>query len=181
MKTKNILKLIASIIICGFAGVFGSVFTMPEITGWYAELIKPSFNPPDWVFGPVWTILYLLMGISLFLVWKNNWKIINQIIKPSRKAWNRWSEKLWVGDWKKQNAIGLFVLQLFFNILWSMVFFGFHSLAWGFAIILMLWFSIIYVIVNFYRISKPAAWLLVPYLLWVSFAAVLNFAIFWLN
>ncbi len=174
-------KLLLSLLVCLSAGVAGSVFTVSAIAGWYAGLVKPSLSPPNWVFGPVWTTLYILMGVSLYLVWKRDWKIENEILSPKKKAWNRWSERFWVGDLQKQNVIAIFTVQLLLNAIWSFVFFGLHQPGWAFFVLVALWCSIVYVIVNFYRISKTSAWLLLPYLAWVSFAGYLNLAIWLLN
>ncbi|MFH1780920.1 MAG: TspO/MBR family protein [Candidatus Nealsonbacteria bacterium] len=178
---KNIFKLVISIVICQLAGVVGSFFTMPAIQTWYAFLNKPSFNPPNSVFAPVWTILFLLMGISLYLVWIKNWSSEVSVDDAQKKSWNPLSKKLWFGVWREENAIAIFALQLVLNILWSVVFFGLRLPGYAFFEILMLWFAILYTIVNFYRISKTAGLLLLPYMLWVSFAAVLNFSIWLLN
>ena len=173
----------SSILICLAAGVVGSVFTAEAIPTWYATLVKPTINPPNSVFGPVWTVLYILMGISLFLVWSNKWKVRDELpgVRGERKAWNRWSERFWVGDWRKQNIILIFALQLALNVLWSYIFFGLHNPGLAFFEILALWFAVLYTIVNFYRISKLAAWLLVPYIVWLSFAIYLNYSIWVLN
>ena len=184
MKKNNLSKFLASIIICELAGVVGSFFTMPAIEGWYASLNKPSFNPPNWIFGPVWTLIFTLMGVALYIVWKKKFKVEPSSAKASawqRKAWNPVSQKLMSGSWQKMNVILIFSLQLFLNILWSVIFFGFHQTGLAFFELLMLWVSIIYTIINFYRISKASAYLLLPYLLWVSFAAILNLSIWIIN
>ena len=155
---KILLKLIFSIIICQLAGVIGSFFTVSNITSWYIDLNKPLLNPPNWVFGPVWITLYFLMGIALFLVWN----------KGLQSRFNR-------------NAIILFMVQLLLNSLWSIVFFGLHQLLFSIFVIVLLWLLIFINIVQFGRISKTAAYLLVPYILWVSFASYLNIAIYILN
>jgi len=178
---KNAAKLIISILICELAGVFGSIFTTPAIKSWYFFLEKPFFSPPNWVFAPVWTVLFLLMGISLYLVWAKNWASKVPVDRPERKSWNPVSAKLWTGSWKEENAVAIFVLQLVLNILWSVIFFGLKSPGLAFFEILMLWFAILYTIINFYRISKSASFLLLPYILWVTFAAVLNLAVWMLN
>jgi len=180
MNYKNFWRLIFCIAICELAGGIGSIFTFPEIGAWYKALIKPGFNPPNWVFGPVWTALFFLLGISLYLVWNKNWKIKNKFGKDI-KGWNPWSEKFWQGKWQKENVILVFCLQLFLNVLWSVLFFRMHLPGVAFFEILMLWFAILYTIVNFYRVSKTSAYLLIPYILWVSFAAILNLNIFLLN
>jgi len=151
-------QLIIGIAICLLAGFIGSLFTRPAIPGWYATLNKPSFTPPSSVFGPVWTCLYLLMGIALFLVWR--------------------AEKN--TPWRK-GAVAVFALQLALNTLWSILFFGLRSPLAGLADIICLWAAIMVTILLFSRISKLAAVLLVPYLLWVGFAAVLNASIHLLN
>ncbi len=178
---KNIVKLIVSILICELAGVFGSLFTAPAIKTWYVFLNKPSFNPPNYVFAPAWTLLFLLMGVSLYLVWAKNWHIEVKAGEEKQKTWNPISRKLFSGSWREENAVAIFSLQLALNVLWSIIFFGLKMPGVAFTEILMLWFAILYTIVNFYRISKASGFLLVPYLLWVSFAAVLNFYIYLLN
>jgi benzodiazapine receptor len=157
MKVINILKLLASIILCQLAGVVGSIFTTPAIPTWYESLRKPFFNPPDWVFSPVWISLYILMGISLFMVWRN-------LDHP-----------------KVKTGFIFFFAQLILNILWSIAFFGLRSPFLGFIDIILLWIAILFTIQNFLKISKTAGLLLIPYFLWVSFAALLNFNLWILN
>ena len=156
MKISNPFKLIIATGVSLGAGAIGSLFTMPAIDGWYADLIKPALNPPAWVFGPVWTTLYLLMGVSLWLVWKSTAK-------------------------DKSKAIWLFAIQLVLNAVWSPIFFGVQSLGNALAIIVLLWAAIVLTILLFKKISRTAACLLLPYILWVSFAAYLNYAIWALN
>jgi translocator protein len=155
---KNILVLSSCILICLGVGFVGSVFTTPAIGSWYAFLNKPTFSPPNWVFAPVWTLLYILMGISLFLVYEK--------IKANKSA--------------KQGVI-VFAIHLFFNLSWSIVFFGVKIIPLAFANIAILWLLIVYLIVVFWRIDKRASILLWPYLAWVSFASVLNYSIMMLN
>lgn len=181
MKFLNAIKLLASIIICELAGVLGSVFTYSKISTWYKTLEKPGFNPPGWIFGPVWTTLFLLMGISLYLVWAKDWQTDNKIFCSKRKIWNSWSQKFFDGKWQKANIILIFAVQLFLNVLWSVIFFGMQNPGVAFFELLMLWFAILYTIINFYRISKVAAYLLLPYILWVSFAGILNYFLWILN
>lgn len=154
----NFVKLVAAILISELAGIIGSVFTFPSIQTWYATLSKPSFSPPNWVFGPVWTVLYFLMGISLYLVWQRGWK--NKNVKI---------------------AVKIFAIQLILNSLWSILFFELHSPFYAFIEIILLWLAIVFTIYKFYRISKNAAYLLIPYLFWVSFAAFLNYFVLILN
>lgn len=171
MKSGNLLKFFASIIICELAGAVGSIYTTPEISGWY-KILKN---------GPVWTILFVLMGISLYLAWSKKFAVKNELKLPKRKAWNKYSQKFMSGSWQKANIIIIFYLQLALNVLWSVIFFGMHNPGVAFFELLMLWVAIIYTIINFYRVSKASAYLLLPYILWVSFAAFLNFYIFILN
>lgn len=178
---KNSIKFIISILICELAGVLGSIFTTPAIKNWYFFLNKPSFSPPNWIFGPVWTILYFLMGVSLYLVWLRNFASEVPVNAEKQKTWNSVSAKLWFGSWREENAVLIFTLQLILNILWSVIFFGLKLPGLAFFEILMLWFAILYTIINFYRISKTASYLLIPYILWVSFAAILNYAVWILN
>jgi tryptophan-rich sensory protein len=154
----NIIKLAVSILICLSAGFVGSIFTTPSIPGWYASLQKPSFSPPNWLFAPVWTILYALMGISLYIIW-------------SRGLQNN----------KVKNAVFAFGIQLLLNTLWSILFFGLKSPFLAFLEIIILWFAILITIIKFYKISKKAGLLLLPYIFWVSFALILNFFIVKLN
>ncbi len=158
MKVKNWKLLISAIVLCQLAGVTGSFFTVSSLTDWYAGLNKPAFNPPNGIFGPVWITLYTLMGISLYLVWEKH--------RQSRKF---------------NYPLMVFCLQLVLNLLWSMIFFGFKNLGLAFGEIIILFVLIAYVIKLFKLIDKLAAWLLVPYLLWVGFAALLNFSIWQLN
>jgi translocator protein len=182
VKLGNFLKLFLAVVLSLSAGAIGSLFTAPAIqSGWYEMLTKPMLNPPSWVFGPVWTLLYVLMGVSFFIVWKNNFEVRNNIWQKYEKAWNKWSERLWRGDLQKANVILIFFFQLALNALWSLLFFGLRSPGIAFFGILALWAAIFYTIVNFYRTSKPAAYLLFPYILWVSFAAYLNVSIWVLN
>ena len=154
----NYYRLIGSIVLCQAAGIIGGIFTAQSVTTWYAGLAKPAFSPPNWVFGPVWITLYLMMGVALYLVWQRTGSIK---VSPL--------------------LFSVFFLQLVLNALWSFVFFGLHSPFWGFIEITVLWASIVTTIALFRKASLPAALLLVPYLLWVSFAAVLNFSIWRLN
>lgn len=154
MKKNDFFKLVVAILVAESAGIIGSFFTTSSVPTWYAALAKPSFNPPSWIFGPVWTALFLLMGIAAFLVWK--------------KGWEKKEVRI---------ALGIFGGQLILNILWSVLFFGLHSPLAAFVEIIILWSAILWTILAFRKISRTAAWLLLPYILWVSFAAVLNFAI----
>lgn len=155
---KNYLKLAAAVLVSEGVGIIGSFFTAPAIPGWYQGLNKPEFAPPNWVFAPVWTALFLLMGIAAWLVWK--------------KGFDRQDVKV---------ALGVFLGQLVLNLLWSIIFFGSRNPGFAFAEIVLLWLTILLTVVSFWKISKLAAWLLLPYLLWVTFAAVLNFAIWRIN
>lgn len=154
---KNIFKLFVSILIPLVIGFLGSFFTASSVDSWYTTINKPSFNPPGWIFAPVWTTLYILIGLSFYLVWRKNF-----------------------GEDRKK-VIAVYSLQLLFNLLWSMLFFGLKSPLLGLIDIIVLLVFIIANTIVFYKISKTAGYLLIPYLLWVSFASVLNFSIFLLN
>ena len=158
MKITNTIKLISAILICQLAGAIGSLFTYRAIPVWYASLVKPLFNPPNRIFGPVWLTLYTLMGISAFIVLSQGWE---------RK--------------EVKTALFIFAGQLVLNSLWSVIFFGLRSPLFAFVEILVLWVFIVLTIYYFYKISKFAGLILLPYLLWVSFAAVLNLSIAILN
>ena len=146
-------KLIISIVICQAAGIIGSFFTR-SVNSWYKTLAKPSFNPPNWLFGPVWTLLFLLMGISLYLLWTAN------------------------APWQ---VFLLFGGQLMLNVLWSVLFFGLHNPGAAFVEIIILWLAILATAIIAYSSSPAAAYLFIPYLAWVGFAALLNFSIWQLN
>jgi tryptophan-rich sensory protein len=155
---KRTFGILISVVICELAGIIGSVFTTPSIPGWYEGLVKPPFNPPNWIFGPVWTILYAMMGVAAYLVYEKGMR--NKEVK---------------------RAMAVFAGQLLLNTLWSIVFFGAHMILAGAVVIVLLWVGILDSILLFRPISKLAAGLLVPYILWVSFATVLNSSLYILN
>lgn len=144
--------------ICLLAGIIGSVFTYSAIPTWYASLNKPAFNPPNWIFGPVWTFLYITMGIAVYLIWQKGLK------HPPAKI-----------------AITFFIIQLILNCFWSIAFFGFKSPIAGLMVLILLWIAILATIITYYKISIWAAILLIPYIFWVSFAGILNYSIVKLN
>lgn len=162
MKQKSALKsivgLLAWIGICYLIAWTGALVS-PGIApaDWYNSLAKPAWNPPAWIFGPVWTLLYTLMGIA---------------------AWNIWRQ---FGFDRAKSALALFLIQLFLNGLWSQLFFGLQSPGWAFAEILVLLFFIVLTAISFFYKSKLSGWLMIPYILWVSFATVLNGTIWLLN
>lgn len=158
MKGANLIKLLISIVICQLAGVVGSFFTTPAIPTWYRTLAKPFFTPPNWLFAPVWIVLYCLMGISLFLVWEKKAK-----------------------DARVKTALVIFFIQLILNAFWSISFFGFRSPLMGFINIVFLWLAIVWTMQKFLKISRLSGLLMLPYFIWVSFAAILNFYILVLN
>ena len=153
----SVIQLFAAVGLPLALGAVAGIFTARAIPEWYATLNQPSFNPPNWVFGPVWTVLYILMGISLFLVWRT---------PPGNE---------------RNIAMAVFFLQLLLNFAWSFLFFHYHRIGLALAEIVVLWLAILVMIILFYRIRPAAAWLNIPYILWVSFATVLNAAYFNLN
>jgi benzodiazapine receptor len=158
MKKWNALKLVISILLCQVAGMIGGFFTASSVNTWYDTLTKPSFNPPNWLFSPVWITLYVLMGVALFIVWKHGIQTAGVKI-----------------------AVYLFGVQLVLNTLWSFLFFGLKMPLLAFIEIVILWGFILVTLLKFRTLSKLAGFLLIPYLLWVSFAAVLNFSLWYLN
>ena len=154
---KQILVLILFIIICFAVAGIGSLFTMPSIADWYAMLKKPGWTPPSWLFGPVWTVLYLSMAVAAWLVWRQ------------------------VGFKAALIPMVIFTIQLTLNLLWSIIFFGKHNIGLAMADIVLLWLSIAATIFVFRQVNNMAGLLLVPYLLWVTFAAALNLSIWNLN
>lgn len=152
--SRQTLALAGWLVLC-FAAATSAVFV--SVDGWYVTLNKPSWNPPSWLFGPVWTLLYIMMAIAAWLVWrKGGW------------ALQRW-------------PLSLFVIQWLLNAIWTPLFFGMHLIGLALVDIVLLWIAIVATLAAFWRVSRPAAWLLVPYLMWVSFATALNFAIWQLN
>lgn len=154
-RMTSFLLLVLAIVLCELAGALGAVFTRSAIPTWYRTLSKPKLNPPSWVFGPVWTTLYALMGVSVWLIWKS---------APLSNI-----------------ALCIFALQLALNAAWSYIFFGMKRVGLALVDIVLLWLSIVLTIVVFIPISALATWLLAPYLVWVSFASYLNYSIWKLN
>ena len=157
MNKSKILKLLASLALPLILGAIAGLPTADAVPEWYKGLNRPSFSPPNWLFGPVWTILYILMGISLFLIWKQ-------------------------GVSKERNiAMFVFLLQLSLNFAWSFIFFYYNMIGLALIEIILLWISILVMLILFYKIKPMAAYLNIPYLLWVSFATILTAAYFILN
>jgi translocator protein len=152
----NYLKLIISLALPQLMGGLGAFFTLSAVRDWYLTINRPSWNPPSWLFGPVWTTLYVLMGIACYLIWKSE--------SPQKKQ-----------------LLMLYFVQLGLNGLWSPAFFGAQSPLLGLLVIVPLWISILACIVQFRKVSAWSSGLMVPYLIWVSFATVLNATIWWLN
>ncbi len=149
------MRLIVSIAVCLGAAGLGSLLTTPALRPWYAGLSKPRWTPPNWLFGPVWTILFIAMAIAAWLIWRK----LGLTAAPMR----------------------LFLLQLLLNVAWSALFFGLRSPGLAFAEIVILWFAILATSIEFWKAVRVAGWLLLPYLVWVSYAAALNFSIWRLN
>lgn len=148
-----LLSLIIPLAVGGISGFF----TVSAIPGWYQTIQKPSWNPPNWVFGPVWTTLYVLMGIAMYLIWT----------QPRTE--------------QRQRALYLNAAQLILNFFWSLIFFNLHAIGSALIEIIILWVVIVQTMFAYDRIYKPAAWLLLPYIVWVTFATILNGTIWWLN
>ncbi|MGL6298065.1 MAG: TspO/MBR family protein [Methanobacteriaceae archaeon] len=157
-KKEDIYKIVISLVIVFVVGMIGSFATASQIPTWYAALAKPAWTPAGWVFPIVWTSLYILMSMALFLVWRNGIK--NKEVKT---------------------AMALFGVQLALNAIWSIVFFGLHSITGGLGTIILLWIFILINIVTFYKISKWAGVLLIPYTVWVTIATYLNYSVYLLN
>lgn len=157
MKKISVGKLALSLLIPLVSGFLGSVFTSSSVKTWYLTINKPSWNPPSWLFAPVWTTLFIMMGVALYLVWSE---------KPEVKI---------------KTALKIFAVQLILNTLWSFFFFGMGNFWLAFVEIIVLWIAILFTILSFGKINKTAAWLLVPYILWVTFASYLTFTIASLN
>lgn len=157
MKISHPFRLVLCLVFTIGIGSLGAVFTAPEIPSWYAQLQKPFFNPPSWIFGPVWTLLYTLMGISLYQLWNAS---------PAKE---------------RKPALVFFFVQFTLNFLWSFIFFRLHEILLALFELSLMCGAIIGTIYLARKVKTSAAWLLVPYLCWVTFAGVLNFALWWLN
>lgn len=157
VNRNELISLAGFLLTCFAVAGLGSLATTPEIPTWYSSIKKPSWTPPNWLFGPVWTLLYAAMAVAAWLVWK-------------RAGWEQ-----------GQGALTLFAIQLALNLAWSFIFFKFHSPGWAFAEIIALWVAIAATTLKFAGVSSVAALLLVPYLIWVSYAAALNFAVWRMN
>jgi len=156
-QVKSIFVLFGFLAVCFGAAAFGSIFTNPQ-SDWYANLAKPSFQPPSWIFGPVWAVLYFLMAMAGWIVWGK------------------------AGGFKKvPGAMIAFAVQLCLNAVWSPFFFGMHNIAVAMVILFLLWAAILVTMLLFWRIDFRGCWLMVPYLAWVSFATILNYYIYILN
>ncbi len=155
LNRSDLIRFVASVVFCEAAGIVGSVFTISAIPSWYAALQKPWFTPPNWLFAPVWLVLYFLMGVALYMLWGKG--------RQSRAA------------------LIAFGIQLVLNVAWSAVFFGAHELFYGFAVIAALWLAILATVAFCYRVSRSAAALLIPYVLWVTIASALNYYVWVLN
>lgn len=174
IQIKSPGLLVVSIVLSHLAGFIGSFSTVKTVDTWYAILEKPEFSPPNWIFAPVWLTLYTMMGIALYFVWL-------KIQKPTGLfAWFKYKLNRKKRE-KIQSAVVFFMIHLVVNALWSIVFFGLKDLGSAFIVISLLWVMILVLIKDFFSIDKRAAYLLVPYLLWVSFATVLNYSIWMLN
>lgn len=156
---NKITRILTMVVTCVAIGYLSGMATRSAITSWYPTLIKPSFNPPNWVFAPVWSMLYIMMGVAAGLVW-NRIEFEKEIVKK---------------------ALVLFAIQLGLNALWSYLFFGLHNPMLAGLEIIVLWLMIFETYIQFAKINKMAGYLFIPYLAWVSFAAVLNGSIWWLN
>ena len=156
--SRKFLYITISVALCLLVGFLSGFATQSSVGDWYVTLNKPFFNPPNWIFGPVWTILYIMRGVAAGLVWSKGWH-------------HRWVK----------TALYHFGFQLIFNALWSVVFFGFKQPFWAMLVILILLALILLTMKSFHVVSKTASYLLIPYFLWVSFATLLNYKIWEMN
>jgi tryptophan-rich sensory protein len=155
---QKIIKIVLVVLVCVSVGYLSGTVTRESITTWYPTLVKPVFNPPNWIFAPVWTLLYIMMGIAAGLVWTSEFE--QKTVKK---------------------ALGFFAIQLGLNALWSYLFFGLHNPLLALIEIVLLWLMIFETYNQFKKIDKVSGFLMIPYLAWVSFATILNASIWWLN
>jgi tryptophan-rich sensory protein len=158
-KQSQVVGLIVALLLPFLVVGISNAVTSSSLSDWYPNLIKPAWNPPSWLFGPVWTVLYLMMGVSSWLVWREG---------PRHPA-------------GVKQALVWYAVQLGLNALWSIFFFGMRQIGIALVDIIVLWITLLITIIKFWRIRPIAGWLMVPYLLWVTFATSLNSTIWWLN
>lgn len=158
IKVKDWVKAPVSVLACVLIGFSGNIFNFDSLLTWYPTLIKPDWTPPNWAFAPVWTILFVLIGISTFLVWRKGFS-----------------------DRKVKQGIGVFIFQFGLNLMWSWAFFTLRSPLFGFIVIATLWAAILATIILYARVSKVAAIVLIPYIFWVTIASALNLSVYFLN
>ncbi|MCI9845197.1 TspO/MBR family protein [Flavobacterium pectinovorum] len=156
---NKFVKIAIALVVCLAVGYSASIITRPSVAEWYPTIEKPFFNPPNWIFMPVWTLLYILMAVAAGLVWDK--------IKEQKE--------------EVKKALGFFIIQLTLNAVWSYLFFGLKNPMLALIEIALLWLLIYETYLKFTKINKTAGYLLIPYLAWVGFAAILNTAIWWLN
>jgi len=156
---NKVVKIGIALIVCLMVGYSASVVTRPSVEIWYPTIIKPGFNPPNWIFMPVWTLLYILMAVAAGLVW----------------------DKIKEQNEEVKKALGFFVIQLILNAVWSYIFFGLKNPMLALIEIVLLWLMIYETYLKFSKINKTAGYLLIPYIAWVAFAGILNASIWWLN
>ncbi|MFH7016562.1 TspO/MBR family protein [Flavobacterium sp. FlaQc-47] len=156
---NKVVKIIIALVICLMVGYSASTVTRPSVESWYPTLIKPAFNPPNWIFMPMWTLLYILMAVAAGLVW----------------------DKIKEQNEEVKKALGFFLIQLTLNAIWSYLFFGLKNPMLALIEIALLWLMIYETYLKFMKINKTAGYLLIPYMAWVAFAAILNASIWWLN
>lgn len=156
---NKIIKIVIALFICLMVGYSASMVTRPSVESWYPTIIKPSFNPPNWIFMPVWTTLYIFMAVAAGLVW----------------------DKIKEQNEEVKKALGFFLIQLTLNAIWSYIFFGLKNPMLALIEIALLWLMIYETYLKFLKINKTAGYLLIPYMVWVAFAGILNASIWWLN
>jgi len=157
IRKFSLLEIFLSILLAQATGLLGSIFTITGLESWYGGLTKPAWNPPNWLFAPVWTLLFTLMGVASYIIWR---------YYPKKEA---------------KKALVLYLIHLPVNIFWSVLFFGLQSPLLALIEIVIMWVLILLIIIKFYKVKKIAGYLLIPYLAWVSFATLLNFTIVIIN
>ena len=183
LKRNDWISLAIALLLPQLAGGLGAVATVSSVNSWYRTLKKPTWNPPSWLFGPVWTILYLLMGFASWLIWREgSQKAAGATAAADQPVEDAAGPELAIPkDPDTRQALAFYGGQLALNTVWSLIFFGLRSLGGALVEIVALWTLIVLTVKSFYRLKPAAAWLLVPYLAWSTFAAVLNGMVWRLN
>lgn len=178
---KKYLTIATFIIIPGIGGGLGGIVTSSQIKPWYEKIERPTWTPPNWVFGPVWTTLYLLLGISSYLIYKSDQEIATQEIETQNTEESHCTSFGPKKETDRKDSLILFAVNIFLNWIWTPIFFGLHQVAVAFFVIIALDAVVLYMMMLFFRIKKIAGFMIIPYMTWLTLATCLNISVWSLN